>query len=203
MKFSSAMSAIPYGLFLLAANDGRRDNACVINTVMQVTTSPNQVVFTVNRRNLTHDMVKEAGRFALSVLSEEAPLALYQRFGFQSGRDKDKFAGYADVARGEGGGLYLTRGANAWMEGQVETLTDLGSHSLFLAQITQSGLLSSAPSATYDYYQRQIKPKPAPSPKKRWVCKVCGYIYEGESLPADFICPWCKHPAEDFEPLAE
>ncbi len=198
------MYTLSYGLFVLTARQGVKDNGCIINTAMQATTQPNRIVFTVNQANFTHDMVKETGEFTLSVLSEDADMELFRRFGFQSGREADKFSGFEHhTVRGDNGILYVTQGANAWLSGKVVSVTDLGSHSLFVADVTGGGLLSDAPSATYAYYQQHIKPKPAaekaPTGKKRWVCKVCGYVYEGDELPADFICPWCKHPASDFE----
>lgn len=209
MENQNFMQAISYGLFILSARQGEKDNGSVINTVIQATTQPNRVVFAVNAKGLTHDMLRETGEFTLSVLSEKAGLELYQRFGFQSGREADKFAGLAgETQRADNGVLYLTQGVNAWMEGRVTSTLDLGTHTLFLADITGGGVLSSDPSATYDYYQKSVKPSPGgtaqgkeASGKKRWVCKVCGYVYEGDALPADFICPWCQHPASDFEPL--
>lgn len=204
MQNPKAMYALSYGLFVLSARQGVKDNGCIINTAMQATTQPNRIVFTVNRANFTHDMVKETGEFTLSVLSQKADMALFERFGFQSGREADKFAGFEPhVVRGANGILYVTRGTNAWLSGKVVSVTDLGSHSLFVADVTDGDVLSADPSATYAYYQANIKPKPAnqaaPAGKKRWVCKVCGYVYEGDELPADFICPLCKHPASDFE----
>ena len=208
MKNERAMYAISYGLFVLTARQGERDNGCIINTAVQVTAQPNRVTIAVNKGNLTHDMIQETGKFNLSVLSEEADFQLFKRFGFQSGRDSDKFAGTEDqVRRGENGLLYLTRGTNAWLSCRVVSHLDLGSHTLFLADVEDGDLLNDQASATYAYYQANIKPRPAApaaeTGKKRWVCTVCGYIYEGETLPADFICPICKHPASDFEPVAD
>ncbi len=206
MKDRKAMYALSYGLFVLSTRDGERDNGCIINTGMQVTTDPNRVVFTVNKSNATHDMLLNSRRFALSVLSQEADFALFQRFGFQSGREVDKFAGLAGVVRGEDRILRPTQGVNAWIGGRVVSTTDLGTHTLFLADVEDGDVLSDVPSATYAYYQARIKPKSqapaAATAKRRWVCKVCGYVYEGDELPADFICPLCKHPASDFEPMA-
>ena len=203
MKNPKAMYALSYGLFVLTTREG--DNGCIINTGMQVTTDPNRIVFAVNKSNYTHDMLLKSKRFTLSVISEDAEFSLFRHFGFQSGREVDKFDGYADAVRGENDVLRPTRGVNAWINGWVVSTVDLGSHTLFLADVVDGDVVSSAPSATYAYYQSHIKPKPqaaaAPAGKKRWVCKVCGYIYEGESLPADFICPLCKHPASDFEEL--
>lgn len=202
------METLSYGLFILSARQEGKDNGCIINTVIQATTQPNRVFFTVAKKNHTHDMLLAANHFTLSVLSEQAGLELYQRFGFQSGREVDKFAGLDGHAqRAENGVLYVTQGTNAYLAGTVISTLDLGTHTLFLADVTAGALLSPAPSATYVYYQENVKPKPgAQTPssggKKRWVCKVCGYVYEGDALPADFICPWCKHPASDFELMA-
>ena len=205
MKNEKAMYALSYGLFILTARQGEKDNGCIINTVGQVTITPNRVTVAVDKSNLTHDMVLTTGEFTVSILSEEAKFDLFQRFGFQSGRDVDKFAGFAGAKRGENGILYVTQGINAYLTCKVVSATDLGTHTLFLAEVTDGDVLSDAPSATYAYYQAHIKPKPqAPAEKrgkKRWVCKVCGFIYEGDALPADYICPLWKHPASDFEPM--
>lgn len=206
MKNPKAMYALSYGLFVLTARRGEKDNGCIINTAMQVTTDPNRVIITVNKTNYTHDMVLETGRFTLSVLSEQAAFSTFQRFGFQSGRDVDKFAGFEEhTVRGDNGILRVTLGASAWLSCRVVSTLDLGTHTLFLADVEDGDVLSADPSVTYTYYQANIKPRPQAAPpaeKKRWVCTVCGYVYEGDFLPDDFICPWCKHPASDFEPLA-
>ena len=205
---NKVMYSLSYGLFVLSARRGDKENGCITNTAIQVTTDPNRIVIAVNKSNYTHDMVKETGRFTLSILSEEANFELFKRFGFQSGRDVDKFAGFeAHVKKDADGIPYVTQGTNAWLSCEVVSATDLGTHTLFLADVLAGGVISGVPSATYSYYQAHIKPKPgaqaaAPSEKKRWVCKVCGYVYEGDELPADYICPWCKHPASDFELLA-
>ena len=207
MKNPKAMFALSYGLFVLTARQGEKDNGCIINTAMQVTSEPNRITIAVNKANHTHDMVLETGRFTLSVLSEQAEFSTFQRFGFQSGRDVDKFAGFeAHTVRGENGILRVTEGVCAWLSCKVVSTIDLGTHTLFLADVEDGDVLSQAPSATYSYYQAHIKPRPAAAApaqgsKRRWVCKVCGYVYEGEELPADFICPICKHPASDFELL--
>ena len=200
------MYALSYGLFVLSARQGEKDNGCITNTAIQVTAEPNRIAIAVNKANYTHDMVLETGKFTLSVLSEEAKFELFQRFGFQSGRDVDKLADFQEhIARDGNGVVYVTQGTNAWLSCQVVSTMDLGTHTLFVADVLDGGVLSQAPSATYSYYQSHIKPKPAApageSSKKRWVCTVCGYVYEGEELPADFICPLCKHPASDFELL--
>lgn len=205
MKNTKAMYALSYGLFVLTTREGEKDNGCIINTGMQVTTTPNRIIFTVNKGNYTHDLMLKSSRFTLSVISEEADVSLFQRFGFQSGREVDKFAGLDGVVRGENEVPRPTVGVNAWLSGWVVSTTDLGTHTLFLADVVDGDVVSSVPSATYAYYQARIKPKPQAAPvkseKKRWVCKVCGYVYEGDTLPGDYICPICKHPAEDFEQM--
>ena len=207
MQNKKAMQALSYGLFVLTARQGDKDNGCIINTGMQVTTDPNRVVFTVNKQNYTHDMILATGQFTLNILSEGADMSLFERFGFQSGRDVDKFDGFGAVERGDNGILRVTQGVNAWISGKIVSTTDLGSHTLFLADVEDGDVISPEASATYAFYHAHIKPKPAaPSGqaaggKKRWRCKICGYIYEGDALPADFVCPLCKHPAEDFEPI--
>lgn len=200
------MYALSYGLFVLSARRGEKDNGCITNTAIQVTSEPNRIAIAVNKANFTHDMVLETGKFTVSVLSQEAKFELFQRFGFQSGRDVDKLADFQEhIARDGNGVVYVTQGTNAWISCQVVSTMDLGTHTLFVADVLDGGILSNAPSATYAYYQANIKPKPAApageSSKKRWVCTICGYVYEGEELPADFICPLCKHHASDFELL--
>ena len=206
---NKVMYSLSYGLFVLSARREDKDNGCITNTAIQVTADPNRIVVAVNKSNYTHDMVQQTGRFTVSILSEEAKFDLFQRFGFQSGRDTDKFAGFeSHTGRDADGICYVTQGVNAWLSCKVVSATDLGSHTLFLADVLDGGVLSPAPSATYAYYQAHIKPKPgasaaAPGGKKRWVCKVCGYVYEGDVLPEDYICPLCKHPASDFELLEQ
>lgn len=205
MKNDKAMYALSYGLFVLTARQGDKDNGCIINTAAQVTTSPSRITIAVNKSNYTHDMILADGRFNLSVISEKADFSLFQRFGFQSGRDADKFDGFWRSAwRAENGVTYVKEGVNAWLSCKVVSTLDLGTHTLFLADVEDGDVLTGDPSATYAYYQAHIKPRPQAAPaadagKKRWVCTVCGYIYEGDELPADFICPLCKHPASDFE----
>lgn len=196
---NNALFKIGYGLYVLTARDGERDNGCIVNTVMQITSqSPYLAVCAVNKRNLTHDMIQKSGGFNLSVLTETAPLAVFERFGFHSGRDTDKFADFHAVKRSENGLLYLTDHANAFLSFRVTGTTDFDTHTLFSTEITQATLLSDEPSVTYDFYQRKIKPKPEPKKGKGWRCEICGYVYEGEELPPDFICPLCKHGVGDF-----
>jgi flavorubredoxin/flavin reductase (DIM6/NTAB) family NADH-FMN oxidoreductase RutF len=198
-----AMFKLSYGLFVLTARENGKDNGCIINTVTQITETPARISIAVNKANHTHDMILRAKAFNVSVLSEGARFGVYERFGFHSGRDTDKFAGYAEQARAENGVLYVTEGTNAVLCAKVTESLDYGSHTVFIAEITEARLLSDEPSATYRYYFEHVKPAPKPpkEAKKGFVCKICGFVYEGESLPADYICPLCKHGAQDFEPL--
>jgi len=198
----NAMYAISYGLFVVTARVGEKDNGCITNTVAQVTGEPNRISVTVNKSNYTCDMIKESGCFTASVISRDAGFDLFKRFGFQSGKDVDKFENYASVQRAGNGTLIVTEGTNAWISAKVEQAIDLGSHVLFIAAVTDMEMLSDTPSATYTYYQENIKPKPEkkePTGQTVWRCKICGYEYIGEELPEDYICPICKHPASDFE----
>ena len=198
----TAMFKLSYGLFVLSARDGKRDNGCIINTVQQVTDTPKRISIAVNKANLTHDMIKSTGVFNVSVLSQDAPFKTFQQYGFQSGRDADKFAGQP-VARTANGLVYLTENTNAVLSAKVIETVEYETHTVFFADVTEAKVLSDVPSMTYDYYFAHVKPKPQPvqADKKGWVCKICGYVYEGEELPADFVCPLCKHGPEDFEPL--
>ncbi|MBE6031750.1 MAG: flavin reductase [Clostridiales bacterium] len=189
---------IPFGLFVLTAKDGDKDNGCIINTAMQLTSKPQRISITVNKANYTHDMIMKTGLFNVSVLTESTPFGIFEHFGFQSGKDADKFA-QGEGERSSNGLMYVPWNTNALMSGKVIETVDCGTHTLFVADVTEAKVLSDAPSVTYDYYQKNIKPRPEPAKKKGWVCKICGYVYEGDPLPADFICPICKHPAEDFE----
>ncbi|MDR0302198.1 MAG: flavin reductase [Treponema sp.] len=199
----AAMFKLSYGLFVLTARDGEKDNGCIINTVTQITDSPKRISIAVNKANFTHDMIIKTGVFNVSVLSEGVPFSVFQHFGFQSGKNTDKFANADNTARSENGVRYLTKDTNAVICAKVSESFDYGTHTLFIADVTQSFTLSGDPSVTYQYYFDNIKPKPqAPKEKKKgFVCKICGYVHEGDTLPADFICPLCKHGAEDFEPL--
>ncbi|MGN1122596.1 MAG: flavin reductase, partial [Eubacteriales bacterium] len=198
----NAMYKFSYGLFVLTAKDGDKDNGCIINTAIQVTDSPKRIAVTVNKANYTHDMIHKTGVFNLSILSTDAPFALFQQFGFSSGRDTDKFAG-KEIARTANGVSYAADYANAVLSGKVISETDCGTHTTFIADVTEAVTLSSVPSMTYVYYFDHVKPKPVPTEEKKtgYVCKICGYVYEGETLPPDFVCPLCKHGAEDFEKL--
>lgn len=200
---TTAFFKLSYGLFVLTAREGSKDNGCITNTVVQVTTTPNRITVAVNKGNYTHDMILHTGLFNVSILSEEASFQIFKHWGFQSGRDVDKAVGI-EFSRSENGLIYLTEGVNAVISAKVSSVIDLGTHSLFIADVTDAFNVSNVPSATYAYYHKNIKPSAnntAAPKKKGWVCTVCGYIYEGEELPADFICPICKHPASDFKRL--
>jgi len=199
---NTAMFSLSYGLFVLTAKEGDKDNGCIINTAIQLTDTPLQMAIAVNKQNLTHDMILNTGLFNLSVLTEETPFKVFQHFGFQSGRDVDKFADCEVELRSENGLLYLPKFINALISGKVVNTVDCGTHTLFIAEVTEAKNLSKEPSATYSYYFAHIKPKPAPKKAaKGYVCKICGYVHEGEELPPDFVCPICKHGASDFEPI--
>ena len=197
---TKALFKIGYGLYVLTAQD-EKDNGCIINTVMQVTSNPLQVAIALNKKNYTNEMIQKTRKFNLSILSEKADFSIYEHFGYKSGRDTDKFATFCDVKRSPNGLLYITKGTNAYMSAYVQHEMDLGTHSLFIGQLVASENLNDDKSATYDYYQNSVKPKPENTMKKGWRCKICGYIYEGEDLPVDYICPICKHGAVDFEKL--
>lgn len=198
---SNAMFKLSYGLFVLTARDGAKDNGCIINTAQQLTSAPMRISITVNKANYTHDMIEKTGASNISVLTEGAPFGLFKQYGFQSGRTADKLSG--GEPRTENGIAYLSEHANAVISGKVISTVDCGTHTLFIADVTEAHVLSAEPSVTYAYYFAHIKPKPQPAAEKKkgFVCKICGYVYEGETLPPDFICPLCKHGAEDFEPL--
>lgn len=199
----NAMFKLSYGLFVLTARDGVQDNGCIINTVTQLTDTPKRVTIAVNKQNYTHDMIVKTGVFNVSVLTEEAPFRLFEHFGFHTGREVNKFADFTHCTRTENGLLRLDRYANAFLSCKVTAALDYDTHTLFVADVTEARVLNNTPSITYAYYFANTKPKPQPiePDKKGFVCKICGYVYEGEVLPPDFICPLCKHGAADFEPL--
>ena len=201
-----AMYKLSYGLFILTAREGEKDNGCVINTAIQAASTPNQISVCVNKANFTHDMIMRTGAFTVSVISQKAGFDLFKHFGFQSGKDVNKFADFKDCKRGENGIFYITQGTNAFISIKVEKTEDLGSHTMFVGEITDMEVLSDDTSATYEYYMNNIKPKPeavgkTADGKTIWRCKICGYEYVGEELPDDFICPICKHTAADFEKI--
>ena len=199
-----AMYRLSYGLFVLTAREAEKDNGCIINTAIQAASEPNQLSICVNKANHTHDMILRTGKFTVSILSQKAEFELFRHFGFQSGRDVNKFEAFDKCERGTNGLYYITEGTNAYISVTVKKTEDLGSHTMFIGEITDMEVLSDIPSVTYEYYQSHIKPAPQPTVKAEegmtvWRCRICGYEYEGEELPEDFICPICKHPASDFE----
>lgn len=196
---NNAFFKFSYGLFVLSAKDGEKDNGCIINTAMQVTEKPYRIQIAVNNSNYTAEMIKKTGEFNVSILDTTVPFSVFERFGFKSGRDTDKFDGFGDVSRADNGILYLKKYSNAVISAKVINTVEFESHTVFFAEVTEAKVLSDTESVTYQYYFDNIKPKPQPQKKKGWVCKICGYVYEGEELPPDFECPWCKHPASDFE----
>ena len=203
-----AMYKLSYGLFVLTAREDAKDNGCIINTAIQAASEPNQLSICVNKANYTHDMIQRTGKFTVSVLSQKAQFELFKHFGFQSGRDFNNFETFEKCVRGSNGIYYITEGTNAYISVTVNKTEDLGSHTMFIGEITDMEVLSDIPSVTYDYYQNNIKPKPEEVGKTEdgqtiWRCRICGYEYVGEELPDDFICPLCKHPASDFEKIVK
>ena len=199
-----AMYKLSYGLFVLTAKEGEKDNGCIINTAIQAASTPNQMSICVNKANDTHDMIMRTGEFTVSVISQRASFDLFKHFGFQTGREVNKFADFTACDRGQNGIYYITEGTNAYISVKVAKTEDLGSHTMFIGEITDMEVLSGDASATYEYYMNYIKPKPQEAGKTEdgqtiWRCTICGYEYVGEELPEDFICPLCKHPASDFE----
>ncbi|MGN1138833.1 MAG: rubrerythrin [Ruminococcus sp.] len=204
---SNPLFNISYGLYVITVSDDGRDCGCIINTAQLVTTDPKRMTIAINKDNYTHDLVEETKVFNLNCLTVETPFKVFENFGFQSGRDVDKFANCESEPCYSANGLrYLPKYANSYISGKVVASIDFGTHTMFIADVTDAVELSQKDSLTYDYYQKNIKPKPKVEKSQggtKWVCKVCGYVYEGEELPSDFICPWCKHGAEDFEKIEE
>ena len=199
----TALFKIGYGLYVVTSNDGRMDNGMIVNTVSQVTSSPNRVAVCINKQNYTHHVVRQTGIMNLNCLSTEAPFSVFERFGFQSGRTVDKFEGSDyEVLRSDNGLRFLSKYINAMMSLKVESYVDLDTHGMFICTVSEARVLSDKETMTYTYYQSNVKPRPKTEGKKGWVCKICGYVYEGEELPDDFICPLCKHPASDFERIS-
>ena len=196
-----ALFNIGYGLYVVTSNDGKKDNGMIVNTVTQVTNTPNRIAVTINKENYSHHIIKQTGIMNINCLSEEAPFSVFENFGFQSGRSVDKFAGAEDLLRSDNGLVFLSKYINSFMSLKVEDYVDLDTHGMFICSITEARVLSDKTTMTYTYYQDNVKPKPETEGKKGWVCKVCGYVYEGEDIPDDFICPLCKHGVADFEPI--
>lgn len=198
---SSALFRIGYGLYVVTVNDGKKDNGLIVNTVTQLTSTPNRVAVTIHKANYSHHVIQKTGKMNVNCLSVEAPFSVFETFGFQSGRNVDKFAD-CTPNRSANGLVVLPRHINSYLSLQVVQYLDMGTHGMFVCDVTEAAVLSEAESMTYAYYHANVKPKPKTEAKKGFVCKICGYIYEGDSLPDDFVCPLCKHGAADFEPLS-
>ena len=195
-----ALFRIGYGLYVITSNDGKKDNGMIVNAVTQVTSSPNRVAVCINKDNYTHHVVKQTGVMNLNCLSVEAPFSVFESFGFRSGRNTDKFEGDTPL-RSDNGLVFLPKYINAFMSLKVEEYNDLGSHGMFICSVTEARVISDKETMTYSYYLDKVKPKPQTENKTGWVCNICGYVYEGDELPDDFVCPLCKHGAADFEKI--
>lgn len=198
----SALFKIGYGLYVVTCNDGKRDNGLIVNTVTQLTSAPNRVAVAINKENYSHHVIKQTGVMNVNCLTVEAPFSIFENFGFQSGRSVDKFVGWSPL-HSDNGLVFLPKYINSFMSLKVEQYLDFETHGLFICSVTEARVLSDKETMTYSYYQSNVKPKPETAGKKGFVCKVCGYVYEGDELPEDFVCPLCKHGAADFEPIAE
>ncbi len=196
----TALFNIGYGLYVVTSNDGKKDNGLIVNTVSQVTNSPNRIAVTINKDNYSHHVIKQTGKMNINCLSVDAPFSVFENFGFRSGRNVDKFEG-SEPLRSDNGLAFLPRYINSFMSLKVEQYVDLDTHGMFICSVTEARVISDVETMTYTYYQKNVKPRPQTEGKKGFVCKVCGYIYEGDELPEDFICPLCKHGAADFEPI--
>ena len=196
----TALFRIGYGLYVVTSNDGKKDNGLIVNTVTQLTDTPNRIAVNINKANYSHHVIKQTGVLNVNCLSVDAPFSVFQQFGFQTGRSVDKFASQK-VYRSDNGLVFLDKYINAFMSLKVEQYVDLGTHGMFICSVTEARVMNDLDTMTYTYYQKNVKPKPETDGKKGFVCKVCGYIYEGDELPDDFICPLCKHGAADFEPI--
>ncbi|MCH5180740.1 MAG: flavin reductase [Erysipelotrichales bacterium] len=196
----SALFKIGYGLYVVTSNDGRKDNGLIVNAVLQVTNTPNRIAVTINKDNYSHHVIKQTGKMNVCCLSTDAPFSIFQQFGFQSGRNVDKFKSQ-EILRSDNGLVFLPKYINSFMSLNVEEYIDLGTHGMFICSVSEARVISDKPTMTYIYYFDNVKPKPQVESKKGWVCKICGFVYEGEELPEDYVCPLCKHGASDFERL--
>ncbi len=196
----TALFNIGYGLYVVTSNDGKKDNGLIVNTVTQVTNTPNRIAVTINKENYSHHVIKQTGKMNINCLTTEAPFAVFEKFGFKSGRNVDKFA-ECEPLRSDNGLIFLPRNINSFMSLEVEQYIDLDTHGMFICSVSEARVISDKETMTYTYYQENVKPKPETTGKKGYVCKICGYVYEGEELPDDFICPLCKHGVADFEKI--
>lgn len=192
---------LSYGLFVLTANADGKDNGCIINTVQQVTSSPLRISIALNKQNYTHTMIEKSGMFNVSILTEKTPFSIFERFGFSSGKDTDKFAGFDACKKSQNGLMYLTQYANAFISGKVVDSVDLGTHTLFIADVVDGEVLNNDLSITYEYYHKNTKPQNNGAKKSGYRCSICQYVYEGDTLPEGFVCPLCKHDASYFEKI--
>ncbi len=197
----TALFNIGYGLYVVTSNDGKKDNGLIVNTVSQVTNAPNRIAVCINKQNYSHHVIRQTGMMNINCLSTDAPFKVFETFGFQSGRNVDKFKD-CEPLRSDNGLVFLPHYINSFMSLKVEQYVDLDTHGMFICSVTEARVISHVETMTYTYYQKNVKPKPQTEGKKGFVCKVCGYVYEGEELPEDFVCPLCKHGAADFEPIA-
>ena len=196
----TALFNIGYGLYVVTSNDGNRDNGLIVNTVTQVTNTPNRVAVTINKQNYSHHIIKQTGIMNVNCLSVDAPFSIFEKFGFVSGRVKNKFEN-EEVIRSDNGLVFLNQYINSFMSLKVEEYVDLDTHGMFICSVSEARVISDKETMTYTYYQKNVKPKPETEGKKGFVCKICGYVYEGDELPDDIVCPLCKHGAADFEPI--
>lgn len=196
----TALFNIGYGLYVVTSHDGKKDNGLIVNTVTQVTDTPNRIAVTINKANYSHHVIKQTGKLNINCLTVDAPFSVFEAFGFVSGRNVDKFAN-CEPLRSDNGLVFLPRYINSFMSLKVEQYVDLDTHGMFICSVTEARVISDRETMTYAYYHAHVKPKPQTEGKKGYVCKICGYVYEGETLPDDFICPLCKHGAADFEPI--
>ena len=195
-----ALFNIGYGLYVVTCNDGKKDNGLIVNTVTQLTDTPMRVAVTVNKKNYSHDVIKQTGKMNVNCLTTEAPFKVFEAFGFVSGRTVDKFAD-CNPNRSENGLVVLPRYINAFISLEVESYVDIDTHGMFICRVTEAQVVSDKETMTYTYYQKNVKPRPKTEEKKGYVCKICGYVYEGEELPEDYVCPLCKHGPADFEKI--
>ena len=200
MNDPKALFNIGYGLYVVTCNDGKKDNGLIVNTVTQLTDTPMRVAVTVNKKNYSHDVIKQTGKMNVNCLTTEAPFKVFEAFGFVSGRTVDKFAD-CTPNRSENGLVVLPRYINAFISLEVESYVDIDTHGMFICRVTEAQVVSDKETMTYTYYQKNVKPRPKTEEKKGYVCKICGYVYEGEELPEDYVCPLCKHGPADFEKI--
>lgn len=193
-----ALNNISYGLYILTTSWEEKDNGCIINTVSQVALNPDKIMISVNKSSYTAELIQKSKKFNLSVLVEETPFHVFEHFGFASGRDKNKFEKTDNIFRSSNGIYVVPKYANSFICAEVKNTVDLGTHIMFIADVTEQTVLTDEPSITYGYYHKNTKPKPQETKKDGWRCNICGYVYEGENIPQDFICPICKHGVSDF-----